>query len=117
MKITTSTPTQDIIDLMGGTATEPQASALRVLLVGQDTDDMDEPAWLDALDTSRTTVRGTRPYRPIVYVLSSVKSPCYGRVAGYGAACRMARTIQAQDQAAYGVDVSRPDGLTVYTAR
>ena len=58
--------------------------------------------------------RGGR--RPTVYTLSSCKGD-HGTVTGYRAACRRARRVQAEYQAAYGVDVCRPDGSIAYTAR
>lgn len=59
--------------------------------------------------------RGSRSATTI-YTLSSVKGQ-HGTVAGYRAACARAREIQSDLQAAYGIDVSHPDGMTVYTAR
>lgn len=54
--------------------------------------------------------------RPTAYTLSSAKGQ-HGTVSGYRAAVARAREVQAEMQAAYGVDVSRPDGSTAYTAR
>lgn len=49
------------------------------------------------------------------YTLTSVKGH-HATVIGYREACRRARDIQATIQAAYGVDVIRPDGSVAYTA-
>jgi hypothetical protein len=54
--------------------------------------------------------------RPTVYTLTSAKGK-HGTVSGYRAAVARARDVQAEMQAAYGVDVTAPDGRTVYTAR
>ena len=54
--------------------------------------------------------------KPTVYTLSSVKGD-HGAVTGYRAAVARAREVQAEMQAAYGVDVCRPDGSIAYTAR
>lgn len=54
--------------------------------------------------------------RPTAYTLSSAKGQ-HGTVSGYRAAVARAREVQAEMQAAYGVDVTAPDGRTVYTAR
>lgn len=58
--------------------------------------------------------RGGR--KPILYTLSSCKGD-HGTVTGYRAAIARARRVQAESQAAYGVDVCRPDGSIAYTAR
>ncbi len=58
--------------------------------------------------------RGGR--RPLVYTLTSAKGK-HGTVSGYRAAVARARAVQSAIQAAYGVDVTAPDGRTVYTAR
>ena len=50
------------------------------------------------------------------YTITSAKGN-HGTVDGYRAAVARAREIQAEYQAAYGVDVSRPDGRTVFTAK
>ena len=72
-------------------------------------------AGTEAQDAARRAngARGGR--RATTYTLSSVKGQ-HGTVTGYRAACQRAREVQAEYQAAYGVDVSRPDGTTVYTA-
>ena len=60
---------------------------------------------------------GARGGRPLtVYTLASAKGQ-HGTVSGYRAAVARAREVQAEMQAAYGVDVTAPDGRTVYTAR
>ena len=61
--------------------------------------------------------RAPRSLRPLtLYTLSSVKGQ-HGEVSGYRAAVAEARRLQRELQAAYGVDVSRPDGSTAFTAR
>jgi len=58
--------------------------------------------------------RGGR--KATVYTLTSAKGK-HGTVSGYRAAVARARAVQSAMQAAYGVDVTAPDGRTVYTAR
>ena len=51
----------------------------------------------------------------MTYRITSAKGD-HGTVEGLDAAKTRAREIQAEIQAAFGVDVSDADGLTVYTA-
>ena len=57
----------------------------------------------------------TMPRALTLYALSSVKGS-HGTALGYRAACARAKELQATLQAAYGVDVHRPDGHLVFTA-
>jgi hypothetical protein len=50
------------------------------------------------------------------YIITSVKGH-HGTVTGYREAVRLAKKLQIILQAAYGVDVSRRDGSTVFTAK
>lgn len=60
---------------------------------------------------------GARGGRPTTYALRSVKGS-HGEITGTIAEAReRAREVQAEMQAAYGVDVVRPDGHVVYTAQ